>query len=328
MHKKRVNPLNIGGRYSPFGMLVPNRHGSSNEYRYGFGGHEKDDELKGEGNSYDFGGYGLDVRLGRRWQADPLAHKAPGWSPYRTFFNNPLYFNDPTGMFEEGGGDPPVKKDKTTRLAGWNKKSQQITSDFNNKVQEIASDPINKGLEAVNNTLSGTAQLVGDVLGLTNVMGFDNQTGSAIGSVIETISEIPNMTNEQQGAAMAVGVVMLAEVTITKKAKLPNVSAKMISQFGSKTLDAGVSLTLKQKEAHIFEGTLHPKPYLDQISNIMGGRRNLIRSALEQGNGSFPSAGKFELPFKAGGRDLIMRGFVNKGTPIINTMFDPSVPLN
>ena len=33
-------------------MLVPNRHGSSNSYRYGFQGQEKDDELKGEGNSF------------------------------------------------------------------------------------------------------------------------------------------------------------------------------------------------------------------------------------------------------------------------------------
>lgn len=35
-------------------MLVPNRHGSSDNYRYGFNGKEKDDELKGEGNSYNF----------------------------------------------------------------------------------------------------------------------------------------------------------------------------------------------------------------------------------------------------------------------------------
>lgn len=39
----------------PFGSLVPNRHGSSGSYRYGFNGKEKDDEIKGEGNSIDFG---------------------------------------------------------------------------------------------------------------------------------------------------------------------------------------------------------------------------------------------------------------------------------
>ena len=36
-------------------MLVPNRHESSDEYRYGFQGQEKDDEIKGgEGNSLNF----------------------------------------------------------------------------------------------------------------------------------------------------------------------------------------------------------------------------------------------------------------------------------
>jgi hypothetical protein len=32
---------------------------------------------------------------------DPLAEKAPGWTPYRAFFNNPLKYIDPTGMFED-----------------------------------------------------------------------------------------------------------------------------------------------------------------------------------------------------------------------------------
>jgi hypothetical protein len=38
-------------------MLLNNRHGSvdSDANRYGFQGQERDDEIKGEGNSYDFG---------------------------------------------------------------------------------------------------------------------------------------------------------------------------------------------------------------------------------------------------------------------------------
>lgn len=31
---------------------------------------------------------------------DPLADQAPGWTPYRAFFNNPLRFIDPDGLFE------------------------------------------------------------------------------------------------------------------------------------------------------------------------------------------------------------------------------------
>ena len=38
--------------------------------------------------------------LGRFLHVDPLADKAPDWTPYRYGFNNPLKFIDPTGMFE------------------------------------------------------------------------------------------------------------------------------------------------------------------------------------------------------------------------------------
>jgi hypothetical protein len=33
--------------YDPFGMLMPNRHGQDDDYRYGFNGKENDDEVKG-----------------------------------------------------------------------------------------------------------------------------------------------------------------------------------------------------------------------------------------------------------------------------------------
>lgn len=64
---------------------------------YGFGSHEKDDEVAGSGNYYGFGDYGLDVRLGRRWRPDPLSSKYPGFSPYSVFFNNPISFVDVDG---------------------------------------------------------------------------------------------------------------------------------------------------------------------------------------------------------------------------------------
>jgi RHS repeat-associated protein len=49
----------------PFGMNMPGRTFNSSEYRYGFNGMEKDDEIKGEGNSLDFGARIYDPRLGR-----------------------------------------------------------------------------------------------------------------------------------------------------------------------------------------------------------------------------------------------------------------------
>ena len=81
-------------------MSLPGRQKTSEDYRFGFGGHEKDDEVKGDGNHLSFGDYGYDTRLGRRWNVDPKAAEALGWSPYRAFFNNPVFFIDPDGKFE------------------------------------------------------------------------------------------------------------------------------------------------------------------------------------------------------------------------------------
>ena len=63
-------------------MLVPNRHASSNSYRYGFQGQEKDDEIKGEGNSLNYTFRMHDPRVGRFLSLDPLAPQYPHNSPY------------------------------------------------------------------------------------------------------------------------------------------------------------------------------------------------------------------------------------------------------
>lgn len=70
--------------YYPFGMLVPSRHGSirPQEYRYGFQGQEKDDELKGEGNSLNYTFRMHDPRIGRFFATDPLFREYPYNSTY------------------------------------------------------------------------------------------------------------------------------------------------------------------------------------------------------------------------------------------------------
>lgn len=39
-------------------------------------------------------------RIGRWMSPDPLSEEAPDWTPYRFGFNNPIRYNDPTGLFE------------------------------------------------------------------------------------------------------------------------------------------------------------------------------------------------------------------------------------
>lgn len=79
---------------SPFGVTLSNRDFTSEKYRYGFQGQERDDEAKGEGNSYDFGARIYDPRIGRWLSIDPLAGKFPDQSPYSFAYNNPIRYLD------------------------------------------------------------------------------------------------------------------------------------------------------------------------------------------------------------------------------------------
>jgi len=90
--------------YYPFGMTMPGRTFNSGEYRYGFNGIEKDDEVKGEGSSLDFGSRIYDSRLGRWLSVDLKAAKYAAESPYGFAFNNPIYYVDPDGENPHEGG--------------------------------------------------------------------------------------------------------------------------------------------------------------------------------------------------------------------------------
>ncbi|RED45624.1 RES domain-containing protein, partial [Seonamhaeicola aphaedonensis] len=105
--------------YYPFGMLVPNRNGSSDSYRYGFQGQEKDDEVKGEGNSYNYKFRMHDPRVGRFFAVDPLAHEYSDLTPYQFASNSPIALKEIEGL--EGDWyvldlrkeDPQLKFNKT-----------------------------------------------------------------------------------------------------------------------------------------------------------------------------------------------------------------------
>jgi RHS repeat-associated protein len=67
------------------------------DYRFGFNGMFKDNEVKGIGNSLDFGSRIYDSRIGRWLSLDPLARQYPSISPYAFAANNPIYYLDPDG---------------------------------------------------------------------------------------------------------------------------------------------------------------------------------------------------------------------------------------
>lgn len=75
--------------YYPFGMQMSEKSFTSSDpfyngedHRYGFQGQEKDNEIKGEGNSIKYKYRMHDPRIGRFFSLDPLAPSYPWNSPY------------------------------------------------------------------------------------------------------------------------------------------------------------------------------------------------------------------------------------------------------
>ena len=71
----------------------------------GFQGQERDDEIKGNGNSYNYKYRMHDPRLGRFFAVDPLAAKYPYYTPYQFSGNKVIAFVELEGMEEKAIND-------------------------------------------------------------------------------------------------------------------------------------------------------------------------------------------------------------------------------
>lgn len=92
--------------YSPFGVTLEGRNfvlSGAEKSRYGFQGQEADDEIKGEGNSYNYEFRMHDSRLGRFFETDPLASKYSYNSPYAFSENNVIACYELEGLQNENG---------------------------------------------------------------------------------------------------------------------------------------------------------------------------------------------------------------------------------
>jgi len=136
--------------YYNFGSIMPGRNSNSGDYRYGFNGHEMDNEVKNiTGSHLSFGDHGYDPRLGRRWQIDPVTPKYPGLSPYATFANSPIMVYDPDGY--EGivvSGQPGEHGNKQHFLANGLAKAKAAQGRTKNKGETVTWIIYNDGSEA------------------------------------------------------------------------------------------------------------------------------------------------------------------------------------
>jgi RHS repeat-associated protein len=85
--------------YSPFGVTLSGRNfNSDSSYRFGFNSMERDDEIKGRGNSYNYTYRMHDPRLGRFFAVDPLADNFSSNSSYSFAMNSVIKFKELEGL--------------------------------------------------------------------------------------------------------------------------------------------------------------------------------------------------------------------------------------
>ena len=83
-----------------FSSYTTNSESYARVYRFGFNGQEKDNEVKGVGNSLDFKFRVYDSRLGKFLSMDPLTKSYPYYTPYQFGGNKPIRFIDIEGLEE------------------------------------------------------------------------------------------------------------------------------------------------------------------------------------------------------------------------------------
>jgi RHS repeat-associated protein len=118
--------------YYPFGMTIEGLNPadlSDPAYRYRYNGKEEEPNSR----MYDYGARWYMPDIGRWGVVDPLAEKAPGWTPYRYGFNNPIRFIDPDGMSEGENNLTEIFKHHNRLMERLNTKDK-LLSGFNPQV--------------------------------------------------------------------------------------------------------------------------------------------------------------------------------------------------
>lgn len=168
--------LSSASTYYPFGMQMPERNWSSEWYRYGFQGQEKDDEIKGEGNSINYTYRMHDPRIGRFFSLDPLAPSYPWNSPYAFSANRVI-----DGVELEGLENDFII-DRRFNFDGKNKDMPIGIVDFkpySPKRNENGVPVINSTQEAVRHYFHGEGETVELGLDIKNILKNSERVRSA-----------------------------------------------------------------------------------------------------------------------------------------------------
>lgn len=133
-------------------------------YKYKYNGKEYQDELGLNTSAMDFRQY--DSALGRFVVIDPFSELSYSMTPYKFAYNNPVFWNDPLGLFETKDDAKKYAKENGIRT-GWFSR---------NKIQKGAD-----GTWSINNSKEGTAVFAANE---SNAADFEVNAGDVVTAIL------------------------------------------------------------------------------------------------------------------------------------------------
>ncbi|MFN5308715.1 MAG: RHS repeat-associated core domain-containing protein [Candidatus Kapaibacterium sp.] len=286
--------------YYPFGMQHTGTAGSydlSSDYRYGYNGKEKDDEIKGEANSLDYCARIYDPRVGKFLSVDPLTKDYPYLTPYQFASNTPIQAIDLDGLeaalinpstrnivivVQGFTRDAPAtmgrtqsaqsqksinelpyiedyfKKDPTIQVVVYNSSKDDLTArDIVTTIENFRKDNV-----------GGKVILVGHSMGADNLIEAVNETNSRINLMILMDTQDDffsyNDTDIPYNVDMAIHYKTTdfigGETIESKETKIPFKKAQIIN-ITLRTAHTQIDNEMKEKAAQIIECFINDKNY-------------------------------------------------------------------
>ncbi|MBN2669882.1 MAG: hypothetical protein JXR60_11735 [Bacteroidales bacterium] len=158
------------------------------DYRFGFNGQEKDDEVFGTtGSSYTTEFRALDSRIGRWWSLDP--YMRANISMYSAFSNNPIIFVDPRGDDDYYSSDGKY-------LGSDNRNT--------NEIRIVSDETVGKAIiwymfSAVKPTQTDLVKLYQDNNTKLIEFQFDNSNSSSLGKIISHYNKKSSIVRTKVG---------------------------------------------------------------------------------------------------------------------------------